>query len=39
MLDPDWESADIGLEEMVLGYMGQDAAPGLARLTTVGDDQ
>jgi len=37
--DPDWESADIGLEEMVLGYMGQDAAPGLARLTTVGDDQ
>ncbi|HTQ93295.1 MAG TPA: ABC transporter ATP-binding protein [Streptosporangiaceae bacterium] len=39
VLDPDWESADIGLEEMVLGYMGQDAAPGLARLTTVGDDQ
>jgi ABC-2 type transport system ATP-binding protein len=39
VLDPGWESADIGLEEMVLGYMGQDAAPALARLTAVGDDQ
>jgi ABC-2 type transport system ATP-binding protein len=39
VLDPGWESADIGLEEMVLGYMGQDAAPPLARLTTVGEDR
>ena len=39
VFDPDWESADVGLEEMVLGYMGQDAAPALARMTTVGEDQ
>jgi ABC-2 type transport system ATP-binding protein len=37
--DPDWESADVGLEEMVLGYMGQDAPPALEHLTTVGEDQ
>jgi ABC-2 type transport system ATP-binding protein len=37
--DPDWESTDIGLEEMVLGYMGQDAPPALEHLTTVGEDQ
>ena len=37
--DPDWESADIGLEEMVLGYMGQDAPPALEHLTMVGEDQ
>jgi ABC-2 type transport system ATP-binding protein len=44
VFDPDWESADVGLEEMVLGYMGQpgngqDARPALSHLTTVGDDQ
>ena len=44
VLDPDWESADVGLEEMVLAYMGQqsigqDAQPGLSHLTTVGEDQ
>ena len=37
--DPDWESADVGLEEMVLGYMGQDAPPALEHLTAVGEDQ
>jgi ABC-2 type transport system ATP-binding protein len=44
VFDPDWESADVGLEEMVLAYMGQqsigqDAEPALSHLTTVGDDQ
>src|SRR5690349_20861212 len=39
MIDPDWESAEVGLEEMVLGYMGQDTPPPIAHLTTVGDDQ
>jgi hypothetical protein len=24
---------------MVLAYMGQDAAPGISHLTTVGDEQ
>ena len=39
VIDPAWESADVGLEEMVLGYMGQDAPPAIAHLTTVGEDQ
>jgi ABC-2 type transport system ATP-binding protein len=44
VFDPDWESAGVGLEEMVLAYMGQqsngqDAQPALSHLTTVGDDQ
>ena len=44
VFDPDWESADVGLEEMVLAYMGQqsigpDAQPALSHLTTVGEDQ
>jgi ABC-2 type transport system ATP-binding protein len=37
--DPAWEAADVGLEELVLGYMEQDAAPALAHLTTAGEDQ
>jgi ABC-2 type transport system ATP-binding protein len=49
VIDPDWESADVGLEEMVLAYMGQqsmsqqsmsqDAPPARPHLTTVGEDQ
>ena len=27
VIDPAWESAEVGLEEMVLAYMGQDAGP------------
>jgi len=36
--DPAWESADVGLEELVLGYLGQGAPPAIAHLTTVGED-
>ena len=44
VIDPDWESADVGLEEMVLAYMGQqsmsqDAPPARPHLTTVGEGQ
>jgi ABC-2 type transport system ATP-binding protein len=39
VIDPAWESSDIGLEEMVLAYMGQDAAPAISNLTSVGDEQ
>jgi ABC-2 type transport system ATP-binding protein len=39
VIDPAWETADVGLEELVLGYMGQAAAPAFAHLTTVGDEQ
>jgi len=36
--DPAWETADVGLEELVLGYLGQGAPPALTHLTTVGED-
>jgi ABC-2 type transport system ATP-binding protein len=39
VIDPAWESNEVGLEEMVLGYMGQDTPPPIAHLTTVGEDQ
>jgi ABC-2 type transport system ATP-binding protein len=39
VLDPAWEVADVGLEELVLGYMGQGAPPARSHLTTVGEDQ
>ena len=39
VIDPAFETADVGLEELVLGYMGQAAPPALAHLTTVGEDQ
>ena len=34
--DPQFEVEDVGLEDMVLGYMGADAAPATAELTAVG---
>ena len=37
VVDPAFEAADVGLEELVLGYMGQDAAP--ARLAAIGEDK
>jgi ABC-2 type transport system ATP-binding protein len=42
--DPAWEAADVGLEELVLAYLGQPGPgpgtpPAFARLTTVGEDQ
>ena len=39
VIDPAWESSEVGLEEMVLAYMGQDAAPAISRLTSVGEEQ
>jgi ABC-2 type transport system ATP-binding protein len=39
VIDPAFEAADVGLEEMVLGYMGQHAGPAPAHLTTIGEDQ
>ena len=39
VIDPGWETADVGLEELVLGYMGQDAAPSHPRLTMTGEDR
>ena len=39
VVDPAWEAADVGLEELVLGYMGQHAGPAFSHLTSVGEDQ
>jgi ABC-2 type transport system ATP-binding protein len=39
VIDPAFEAADVGLEELVLGYMGQLAGPPPADLTTIGEDQ
>jgi ABC-2 type transport system ATP-binding protein len=35
--DPEWEAAEISLEELVLGYMGADAAPEFSHLAAAGD--
>jgi ABC-2 type transport system ATP-binding protein len=37
VVDPAFETADVGLEELVLGYMGQQAGPAATHLTTIGD--
>ena len=39
VIDPAWESSGVGLEEMVLAYMGQGAAPSVSQLTPVGEEQ
>jgi ABC-2 type transport system ATP-binding protein len=39
VIDPAFKASEVSLEELVLGYMGQDAPPALAHLTTVGEEQ
>ncbi len=40
VIDPAFQATDVGLEELVLAYMGQDATiPALGHLTAAGDDQ
>jgi len=41
VIDPAFETADVGLEELVIGYMGQHArpVPVPARPTAIGEDQ
>jgi ABC-2 type transport system ATP-binding protein len=34
--DPGWEAEDVSLEDLVLGYMGADAAPAIAELSVTG---
>jgi ABC-2 type transport system ATP-binding protein len=36
LADPEWEAEDVNLEDLVLGYMGADAAPAIAELTAAG---
>jgi ABC-2 type transport system ATP-binding protein len=37
VIDPAYETSDVGLEELVLGYMGQQSAPAPTHLTTIGE--
>jgi len=41
VIDPAFQASDVGLEEMVLGYMGQYAAsaPASQHLTSIGEEQ
>ena len=39
VIDPAFEASDVSLEELVLGYMGQDAELATAQLITIGEDQ
>jgi ABC-2 type transport system ATP-binding protein len=39
VVDPAFQADDASLEELVLAYMGEDAPPAPARLSTVGEDQ
>jgi len=39
VIDPAYQAEDIGLEELVLAYMGAAAPAAYAHLTTVGEDQ
>jgi ABC-2 type transport system ATP-binding protein len=39
VLDPAYEASDVSLEDLVLGYLGADAGPGHAHLSTVGEDR
>jgi ABC-2 type transport system ATP-binding protein len=39
VIDPAFEATDVGLEELVLGYMGQQAGPAPAHLTAIGEGQ
>ncbi len=36
--DPAFQASDVGLEELVLGYLGEEAAAAPAQLTSVGDE-
>ncbi len=37
--DPAFQASEVSLEELVLGYMGQDAPPALAHLNMVGEEK
>jgi ABC-2 type transport system ATP-binding protein len=37
--DPAYQSEDVSLEDLVLGYMGAEAAPAFAHVATIGEDK
>jgi len=38
VIDPAYQVGDVGLEDLVLGYLGAEAVPGYAHLSSVGED-
>jgi ABC-2 type transport system ATP-binding protein len=38
LIDPAYQVADVGLEDLVLGYLGAEAVPGHNHLSSVGED-
>ena len=39
VVDPAFQASDVSLEELALGYLGEDAPPDPAHLTTVGEER
>jgi ABC-2 type transport system ATP-binding protein len=39
VVDPAFQASEVSLEELVLGYLGEDAPPALTHLTKVGEEQ
>jgi ABC-2 type transport system ATP-binding protein len=39
VVDPAFQASEVSLEELVLAYLGEDATPPHANLTTVGEEQ
>jgi len=39
VLDPSWEVTEVGLEDIVVAYMGQEASPAGGQLTEIGAAQ
>jgi ABC-2 type transport system ATP-binding protein len=37
VIDPAWDTDNVGLEELVLGYMGEHSGPAVTPLSTVGE--
>ena len=37
VLDPSWDVHEVALEDIVLAYMGEDAAPSNGMLTPIGE--
>jgi ABC-type multidrug transport system ATPase subunit len=37
VLDPSWDVHEVGLEDIVLGYMGEAASAGNGNLTAIGE--
>jgi ABC-2 type transport system ATP-binding protein len=37
LIDPAYQVGDVSLEDLVLGYLGAEAVPGYAHLSSIGE--